>query len=82
MLVHMTERDARSRTGLNLRNIMIRSGRYDIKDLVVSDFDSVPYHPMEDSEWRIEYLEHLMEAREERGLDLEEQEWLQYLCCD
>ena len=82
MLLCTIERDARSRTGHNLRHIMLQSGRHNIHDLQLSDSGSIPYHPMEDVEWRVEMVEHLLGVREERGLDMEEVEWLQYLCCD
>jgi hypothetical protein len=81
MLLCTIERDTTSKTGHNLRHIMLQSGRHNIHDLQPSDSGSIPYHTLEDVEWRVEMLEHLLGVREERGLDIEEAEWLQYLCC-
>ena len=76
MLLSVAERDTRSRTGHNLRSIMIKTGRSDVQDLVPSDPDLVPYHDLVDTEWRVEVLEQLLEVRDQHGLNLEDQEWL------
>ena len=81
-LLSISERDTRSRTGSNLRKIMLMAEKSDINEITFSDIDMLPYHALEDSEWRLEYLEHLLHEREVRGLDNEELEWLKYLCCD
>ena len=49
----------------------------------MSDAKDLPYFDMaEEEEWRIEMLGHLLEERERNPLDDEDEEWLDYLCCD
>ena len=75
--------DVKSNTGKNLRMLMIHADKSDINQLQISDIDSLPYFDLaEDEEWRLEMLKHLLEEREEAPLSEEDQEWLEYLCCD
>ena len=73
--------DTRSRTGRNLRRIMLESGSNVVDH--DQDMDVIRYHDMDkDEEWRIEYIRFLLDQKSERDLDEEEEEWLNYLCND
>ena len=77
------EDDARSISGRNLRMIMLQTNQSDIGQLSVSDVDKLPYFDLaEDEDWRTGMLLHLLEERREAPLDMEDLEWLNYLCCD
>ena len=77
-----TERDARSNTGNNLRKLLLQTNKYDISQIQLSDIDTIPYFDLpEEEEWRLEMHKHLMEERQTTKLNNEDQEWLEYLCC-
>ena len=51
--VSLIQKDARSITGSNLRNIMVEVGKDDVLKLVKSDTVNLKYHPLEkDEEWK------------------------------
>ena len=82
-LLSEIEYDVRSNTGRNLRMIMLHTQKSDISELSVSDADKLPYFDLaEDEDWRIGMLQHLLEERREAPLDKEDQEWLDFLCCE
>ena len=56
--------------------------KFDVKDIVPSDADELPYHLLEDEEWRLEMVDSLCAERKIQELDGEEQDWLQHLSCD
>ena len=62
------EDNARSRTGRNIRRMMIT--------------EEEPYQVMNPGdEWKVDYILLLLDERDNRGLSKEEQEWLNFLCC-
>ena len=82
MILSAIEYDARSVTGRNLRSIMMVSGKYDISNINVSDYENITYHTMEeDDKWSIEIIKNILEEREASGLDIEDEAMLEYLCC-
>ena len=82
-LLSEIERDVRSTSGRNLRMIMLQTEQSDISEVEVSDADKLPYLDLpEDDDWRTGMIHHLLEERREAPLDMEDQEWLDYLCCD
>ena len=83
VLLSEIQHDVRSNTGRNLRMVMLHTNKSDISQIVMSDAKDLPYFDMaEEEEWRIEMLGHLLEERERNPLDDEDEEWLDYLCCD
>ena len=83
VLLSEIQHDVRSNTGRNLRMLMLHTDKSDISQIVMSDAENLPYFDMaEEEEWRIEMLRHLLEERERSPLDDEDEEWLDYLCCD
>ena len=82
VLLLETEIDARSNTGNNLRKLLLQTNKYDIRQIQLSDIDTIPYFDLpEEEEWRLEMLKHLIEERQTTKLNNEDQEWLEYLCC-
>ena len=81
MILSSIEQDVRSITGRNIRMIMMESGKHNISDITVDDFEAVSYHKYDDDEeWRIEFIKYLLEQRETSTLDDEDAAWLEHLC--
>ena len=78
--------DARSITGSNLRNILLMTGKTDVRDLVPEDVDKMEYHPIPDGEkWKISIVQEIIEQKN-GNLDIENlsenelENTLKYLC--
>ena len=77
------ERDVRSNTGYNLRRLLLHTDGSDISKIQLSDIDGLHYFDLpKDEKWWAEMLKHLLNEREQRPLDKEDLEWLDYLCCN
>ena len=78
--------DARSTTGSNLRNILLKTDKSDVRQLVPNDAKDLRYHPTEESEkWKISIIQEIIETKQENleissfnGDELEEM--LHFLC--
>ena len=82
-LLQEIELDVLSTTGSNLRNIMIETSKSCIQEVEISHLNELIYFNLgQEEEWRIEFLRYLLEERRERPLNLEEGEWLKFLCID
>ena len=81
VLKEVTERDTMSRTGRNLREILLITGKNDISELSKSEVDKLNYFPMsEEDEWKIELINMILEEQENSGLDEGSNELLNLLC--
>ena len=85
-LLESIQYDPRSITGSNLRNILLKTDKADIKDLVPNDATNMRYHPIQEEEqWKISILQELVEAKN-RNLEIENfnaveiDEMLEFLC--
>ena len=59
--------DARSTTGSNLRNILLRTEKSDVSELVPDDALKVKYHPMKSEEqWRLPFIQDIIEAKNDQ----------------
>ena len=80
------EKDTRSVTGMNLRNILLLTDKCRIEDLTVQDIQSIPYHPITQEDiWRVPLVQEitdirngLCEASNFSGVELDE--ILKYCC--
>ena len=64
-LLNLSKNDVRTRTGKNLRMLMILLGKKSVDDLAAEDIDSMEYYKAPERElWRVNFLEELIEARE------------------
>ena len=80
-LLSSLELNTRSTVGRNLRNIMLLVNKSSIHDMTLADIDNIDYCKVaEERQWRVKHLQHLLEEREDGGLDEEDMEWLDYLC--
>ena len=71
-----TEHDVKSRTGSNLREIMLLMRRTHISEIKIKYFNTISYFLIKkEDEWKLELLE-----RGSHGLEEEAQEWLELLC--
>ena len=83
MLLSEIELDVTSTTGSNLRNIMLETSKSTVREVDLSDVNSLMYFKLGDEEeWRVEMLKYLLAERLEHQLDSEEEEWLEFLCID
>ena len=58
------EQEARSTTVKNLRMIMLKCDRSDIRKVHPSDMETLPYFQLaKDEEWRTEKIKHLLEEK-------------------
>ena len=63
------DRDTTSRTGKNLRRIMMESKRNDILDITVNDIMVKDYFGTDDDEeWKTNYIKDLLDERDQRTL--------------
>ena len=59
--------DARSTTGSNLRNILLRTDKTCIDDLNPNDAFQIEYHPIKPEEtWRLPYINDIIEIKNEQ----------------
>ena len=78
--------DARSITGSNLRNILLMTGKTDVRDLVPEDVDKMEYHPIPEGEkWKISIVQEIIEQKNgnldiENLSEIELENTLKYLC--
>ena len=80
-LLSQIERDTRSVTGRNLRNIMLLLNKHSIDQITVGEIDSTIYCEVaEDRKWRLEIVELLLLEREEGNLDEDDLDLLEWLC--
>ena len=80
-LLSAIEHDTRSTTGKNLREIMLRVDKSSIYDVTMADCDVIPYYPRpEEDKWNIEFLQLMMEEREQGRLDDSDQDLFEHLC--
>ena len=81
VLKEVTERDTMSRTGRNLREILLITGKNDISELSKSEVDNLSYFPMsQEDEWKLELINMLLEEQESSGLDDDSSDLLNLLC--
>ena len=58
------QHDAWSITGSNLRNILLKTDKASIQDLVPNDVLNIEYHPIqEDENWKVSFIQELIEAK-------------------
>ena len=50
MILSAIEYDARSVTGRNLRSKIMESGKYELSNLNISDYENVTYHTIEEDD--------------------------------
>ena len=63
-LLESIQHDARSITGSNLRNILLKTDKTSIQDLVPNDVLNIEYHPIqEDENWKVSTIQELIEAK-------------------
>ena len=63
-LLESIQHDARSITGSNLRNILLKTDKTSIRDLVPNDVLNIEYHPIqEDENWKVSFIQELIEAK-------------------
>ena len=63
-LLESIQHDARSITGSNLRNILLKTDKTSIQDLVPNDVLNIEYHPIqEDENWKVSFIQELIEAK-------------------
>ena len=78
--------DTRSTTGSNLRNILLKTDRPHVYELVPNDVLELKYHPIEEKEiWRLPIIQELIEAKQHQFdifqfTDAEVEEMLYFLC--
>ena len=59
--------DARSTTRANLRNILLRTNKTDVCQLVPNDAFDVHYHPISSvDEWRVPFIMELIDAKNDQ----------------
>ena len=64
-LLNSIRLDTRSTTGSNLRNILLKTGKIHIEDLVPNDVLMLEYHPMqEQNEWKVPMILELIEIKQ------------------
>ena len=53
--------DARSITGSNLRNILLKTDKLNVRELIPNDVDNMEYHPIPEGEkWKISLLQEII----------------------
>ena len=63
-LLSVISHDARSTTGSNLRNILLRTDKYRVSDLAPADAFQVKYHTIGSAEsWRLPFIADIIETR-------------------
>ena len=81
VLKEATERDVMSRTGGNMRKIMLLVGKSDISDVTQTDIDNMKYFPIShDDKWKLELINLLVEELESCGSREDASSWLEILC--
>ena len=80
-LLTKIESDVSSTTGNNLRNIIIETSNTCIQEVEISH-EFKYFNLGQEEEWRIEFLKYLKEERLERPFDLDEEDWLKFLCIE
>ena len=66
-LLETIYKDARSTTGANLRNILLRTNKTDVCQLVPNDAFDVHYHPISSvDEWRVPFIMELIDAKNDQ----------------
>jgi hypothetical protein len=59
--------DARSTTGSNLRNILLKTDKSDVSELVPDDAFQLKYHPIQSEEqWRLPFIFDIIEAKNDQ----------------
>ena len=81
VLKEATERDVMSRTGGNMRKIMLLVGKSDISDVTQTDVDKMKYFPIShDDKWKLELINILVEELESCVSREDASCWLEILC--
>ena len=81
VLKEATERDVMSRTGGNMRKIMLLVGKSDISYVTQTDVDNRKYFPIShDDKWKLELINLLVEELESCGSREDASSWLEILC--
>ena len=81
VLKEATERDVMSRTGGNMRKIMLLVGKCDISEVTKTDVDKLKYFPIpDDDKWKLELINILVEEHESCGSRDDSSGWLEILC--
>ena len=59
--------DARSTTGSNLRNILLKSDKARIVDLIPEDAYQIEYHQIiPDEKWRLPFIQNIIETKNDQ----------------
>ena len=72
--------------GSNLRNILLKTDKSDVRQLVPNDATGLRYHPIEESEkWKISLIKEIIETKQENleissFNDDELEQMLHFLC--
>ena len=80
------QRDTRSITGLNLRNILLSADKSNVEDLTLKDVSSLKYFPVrEEDTWKINLTRELIKVKETQleveGFEKHELEDILYHIC-
>ena len=71
----------RSKTGTNIKETLQLTEKPTFEDMNRNDFNVLDYFPLEEEEeWKREFIEYAMQAREVRILDEEEEELFTSIC--
>ena len=78
--------DTRSITGSNLRNILLKTDKHDVRDLTQNDVSTLRYCPLSEEEsWKISMIQEIIESKHENltieNLNENEQNDILYYLC-
>ena len=80
-LFNICKKDVRSKTGTNIKETLQLTEKPTFEDMNRNDFNVLDYFPLEEEEeWKREFIEYAMQAREVRILDEEEEELFTSIC--
>ena len=80
-LLESIEHDARSITGSNLRNILLKTDKARIHDMVPNDALNIKYHPIKEEEnWKVTMIEEIIEAKNNNIEVVDFTEIMEFLC--
>ena len=63
-LLNLIYQDTRSTTGSNLRNILLKTNKSHIDELVPSDAEGIEYHPIcIEEKWKVQFISEIIETK-------------------
>ena len=69
LLLLSIRQDVRSTTGSNLRNILLKTDKTSISDLVPNDAFKIEYQPINDEDkWRLPFIEDIIETKNDQTM--------------